>query len=227
MRSGKAASALLLTGLAACGGGVARVELDPPSLRLGVRGQVAKVHASPRDKNGKSLPASICAWRSSDEKVATVRGANDAEITAAGPGEATVTCAIGDAKGEVTVLVRVVSKVTASPARVELQVLDEPKAFPVVVEAFDDAGARVVGRHATSHCASEDVCRGDSVPQLWPVGAGDTTAFIQVEGARSEPIAVHVVDARSAAAKPKRVTGNPMEAYEKEYQRRLKEQQKR
>ncbi len=88
MRSGKAVTALLrcclcsLCGLAACGGGVARVELDPPSLRLGVRGQVAKVHASPRDRNGKSLPSSVCAWRSSDEKVATVRGANDAEITA-------------------------------------------------------------------------------------------------------------------------------------------------
>jgi hypothetical protein len=61
------------------------------------------------------------------------------------------------------------------------------------------------------------------VPQLWAVGAGDTTAWVEVEGARSTQIAVHVVDARSEAAKPKRVTGNPMEAYEKEYQRRQKE----
>jgi hypothetical protein len=117
----------------------------------------------------------------------------------------------------------VVARVAVKPEVVELRVEDEPRPFPLAVEAFDDAGGRVIGRHALSRCENEDVCRGDSVPQLWAVGAGDTTALVEVEGARSAPVRVHVVDARSAAAKPKRVTGNPMEAYEKEYQRRLKE----
>jgi len=211
--------------LAGCGGGPARIDLDPPSVRLGVRGQVAKVHATPRDRNGKSLPAERCAWSSSDEKVAAVKGANDAEVTAVGPGEAKVVCRIGEAVAELPVLVRVVSKVVATPLAVELRMLDEPRPFPVAVEAFDDAGGRVVGRHATSHCANEEVCRGDSVPHLWAVGPGATTAYIEVEGARSEVIQVRTVDSRSEAAKPKRVTGNPMEAYEKEYQRRLKAQQ--
>lgn len=209
--------------LSACGG-PARVDVEPASVRLGVRGQVAKVHATPRDRNGKALPGSICTWSSSDEKVATVKGYNDAEITAVGPGAAVVRCALGDVTGEVAVLVRVVAKVTVSPAEIELRMLDEPRPFPLAVEAFDDAGGRVVGRHARSSCADENVCRGDSVPQIWGVGEGQTTAVVEIDGARSTPVAVKVVDARSADAKPKRVTGNPMEAYEKEYQRRLKEE---
>jgi hypothetical protein len=199
------------------------VDVEPASVRLGVRGQIAKVHATPRDRNGKALPGSICAWSSSDEKVVAVKGYNDAEVTAVGPGEATVRCRLGDVTGEVAVLVRVVTKVIVSPPSVEVRMLDEPKPFPLAVEAFDDTGGRVMGRHARSVCADENVCRGDSVPQVWGVGEGATTAVVEIEGARSAPIAVKVVDARSADAKPKRVTGNPMEAYEKEYQRRQKE----
>jgi hypothetical protein len=208
--------------LAACGG-PARVDLDPSSLRFGVRGQTAKVHATPRDRNGKPLPEQTCTWSSTDEKVASVKGFNDAEVTAMGPGAATVRCKVGDAGAELAVLVRVVARVTVKPEAIKLEVTDEPHPFPLAVEAFDDAGGRVIGRHALSRCSDENVCRGDSVPQLWAVGEGDTTALVEVEGARSEPVKVHVVDARSAAAKPKRVTGNPMEAYEKEYQRRQKE----
>ena len=209
--------------LAACSGGPSRVDVDPPSLRFGVRGQIAKVHATPRDRGGHPVPVNVCAWTSSDEKVATVKGFNDAEITAVGPGSATVRCKIGDAGAEVAVLVRVVSRVTVKPESVDLKVTDEPAPTPLAYEAFDDAGGPVSGRHALSRCADENVCRGDSVGQLWGVGAGDTTALVEVEGARSAPIKVHVVDARSADAKPKKVTGNPMEAYEKEYQRRQKE----
>jgi hypothetical protein len=208
--------------LAACGGPV-RVDLDPASLRFGVRGQTARVHATPRAKSGKALPDRACAWTTSDEKVATVKGHNDAEVTAVGPGSTTIRCAIGGAAAELPVIVRVVARVTVRPGSADLRMLDEPKPFPLGFEAFDDAGGRVVGRPVLSRCANEDVCRGDGLAQLWAVGPGDTTARVEVEGARSVEIAVHVVDARSAEAKPKRVTGNPMEAYEKEYQRRLKE----
>jgi hypothetical protein len=209
--------------LAACGGGPARVELDPASLRFGLRGQAAKVHATPRAQNGKTLPDRVCVWTSSDEKVATVKGFNDAEITAVGPGSATIRCTVAGVVAELPVIVRVVSRVTARPDRIELKMTDEPAPSALAVEAFDDTGGPVVGRAAVSRCANEEICRGDGRAQLWAVGPGDTTARVEVEGARSADIAVHVVDARSAAARPKRVTGNPMEAYEKEYQRRLKE----
>ena len=209
--------------LAACGGGPSRVDLEPASLRFGVRGQVAKVHATPRAKSGQTLPERACAWSSTDEKVATVKGFNDAEVTAIGPGSATIRCRVGDVVAELPVLVRVVTRVNARPDRIDLRMTDEPAPAPLAVEAFDDTGGPVVGRAAVSRCANEEICRGDGRAQLWAVGPGDTTARVEVEGARSADIAVHVVDARSAAARPKRVTGNPMEAYEKEYQRRLKE----
>ncbi len=50
--------------------------------------------------------------------------------------------------------------------------------------------------------------------------------MVEVEGARSGEIAVHVVDARSAAAKPKAVKGNPMEAVEREYLKKQAEERK-
>jgi hypothetical protein len=206
---------------------VARVELSPASLRFGVRGQTAKVHAAPIARNGKPLPAERCAWSRSDAKVAMVAGpGNDAVVTAIGPGAARIACAVGGATGEVEVLVRVVAKVTVAPEKVELRMLDEPVPVQLQAAAWDDAGAQVLGRAALSRCANEEVCRGDGRAQLWAVGPGDTTAVVEVEGARSPTVAVHVVDARSADAKPKAVKGNPMEEIERKYLKKVAEEKK-
>jgi hypothetical protein len=113
------------------------------------------------------------------------------------------------------VLVRLVSRVAVKPERAELRVTDEAAPFALQVTAFDDAGAPVQGRAATARCADEGVCRGDGRGQLWAVGAGETTAVVEVEGARSALIPVRVVDARTAACRPKAVRGNPMEAIER------------
>jgi hypothetical protein len=218
--------AVLAAPLAACNS-VARVELTPASLRFGVRGQTAKVHAAPVAKNGQPLPAEACRWSTSDARVATVAGpANDAVVTAAGPGAAKVTCAVGGVTAEVDVLVRVVTRVDVAPARVELRMLDEPAPVPLQITAVDDTGAQVLGRPLLARCASEDVCRGDARGQLWAVGPGDTTAIVEVEGARSGEVAVHVVDARSADARPKAVKGNPMEEIERKYLKKVAEDKK-
>jgi hypothetical protein len=220
---------LLLPLLLAAGcSDVARVELQPSSLRFGVRGQTAKVHAAPFAKSGKPVPAERCRWASTDEKVATVAGpANDVVVTAAGPGSARIRCTVGDVTAELDVLVRVVAKVAVAPEKVRLELRDEPAPVALEVTAHDDTGAPVLGRAALSRCANEDVCRGDGRGQLWAVGPGDTTAFVEVEGARSADVAVHVVDARTAAGKPKAVKGNPMEAYEREYERLRREEEKK
>lgn len=219
-------AAVLAAPLAACDS-VARVELTPASLRFGVRGQTAKVHAAPQARNGQPLPAEACRWSTSDAKVATVTGpANDAVVSAAGPGSARVTCAVGGVSADVDVLVRVVARVDVTPARVELKMLDEPAPVSLRISAVDDTGAQVLGRTATVRCASEDVCRGDARGQLWAVGPGDTTAVVEVEGARSADVAVHVVDARSADARPKAVKGNPMEDLERKYLRKVAEEKK-
>jgi hypothetical protein len=218
--------AVLAAPLAACDS-VARVELTPASLRFGVRGQTAKVHAAPVAKNGKPLPAEACRWSTSDAKVATVAGpANDAVVTAVGPGSAKITCAAGGVTAELDVLIRVVARVEVTPQKVELKMLDEPAPVPLQVTAVDDTGAQVLGRPAMARCASEDVCRGDARAQLWAVGPGDTTAVVEVEGARSAELAVHVVDARSADARPKAVKGNPMEELERKYLKKVAEDKK-
>lgn len=221
------ALALSLLLVAACDK-PARVDLQPASLRFGVRGQTAKVHAAPFAKSGKPVPDQICRWSSTDERVATVAApANDAVVTAVGPGNARVRCAIGDLVAELEVLVRVVAQLAVSPEKVELRMLDEPAPVALQVTALDDTGAPVLGRTAFSRCKNEDVCRGDGRAQLWAVGPGDTTAVVEVEGARSGEVAVHVVDARSAAAKPKAVKGNPMEAVEREYLKKQAEERKK
>lgn len=205
-----------------------RIEMQPASLRFGVRGQTAKVHASPIARSGKPVPDQICRWSSTDERVATVSGPhNDATVTAAGPGSAAIRCAIGDLSADVPVQVRVVAKVAVKPERAELKVTDEPAPFALQVTAYDDAGAPVLGRAAFSRCADEAVCRGDARAQLWAVSAGDTTAVVEVEGARSAELPVHVVDARTAAGKPQIVRGNPMEAIEREVRKREAEERKK
>ncbi|HEY6002941.1 MAG TPA: Ig-like domain-containing protein [Anaeromyxobacter sp.] len=205
-----------------------RVEMEPSALRFGVRGQTAKVHATPIAKNGKQAPDHVCAWSSTNEAVAKVSGPhNDGTVTATGPGNAAIRCSIGDVRGEVPVSVRVVAKVTVGPEHAALKVTDEPAPFALAVAVFDDAGAPVQGRVAMSRCADENVCRGDGRAQLWAVAAGETTAFVEVEGARSADIKVSVVDARTAAGKPQRVTGNPMEAIEREVRKREAEERKK
>ncbi len=212
---------------AACRPAPARIETDPSTLRFGLRGQTAKVRAAPIARNGTPVPDNVCRWSSTDEKVATVSGPhNEATVTAIGPGAASVVCAIGDLKAEVPVQVRVVAKVALKTDRADLKVTDEAAPFPLEIAAFDDSGAPVIGRAALSRCADENVCRGDGRGQLWAVAAGKTTAFVEVEGARSGDIPVSVVDARTAAGKPQRVTGNPMEAIEREVRKREAEEKK-
>lgn len=220
------ALALSLLALAGCQK-AARIDVQPASLRFGLRGQTAKLHATPIAQNGQTVPDQICRWSSTDEKVATVSGPhNDATVTAVGPGTARVRCTIGGLSSEAEVQVRVVSRVAVRPDKVELKLLDEPAPVALEVAAYDEAGAPLQGRVAFTRCASEDVCRGDGRGQLWAVAPGDTTAVVEVDDIRSGDVAVHVVDARTAAGRPKAVRGNPMEALEREVRRREAEERK-
>jgi hypothetical protein len=205
----------LLPLLAAACTSADRIELDPGALRFAGRGKSARIHATPREKNGRAVPDQVCVWSSTDEKVATVQGAhNNATVTAAGPGAAAVRCTIGPVTGEVPVTVRVVARVAVRPERAEVRMLDDPAPLALEVQAFDDQGAPLTGRVVQVSCASEDVCRGDARGQLWGVGPGETTARIAVEGAEAS-IPVKVTDGRTAEGKPKAVKGNPMEEIEK------------
>jgi len=195
--------------LAACG--PSRIATDPASLQLTVRGQRAQLHATPMSRDGSEMPREACTWSSSDERVATVTAKhNDATVHALGHGKTVVRCAVGGKSVDVPVLVTLVTRVEVQPRTLVLRVLDEPAPAGLAVRAYDPDGHEVEGRNPVARCLDEDVCRGDARAQVWPVGPGDTTVVVQVGDARGDA-SVHVVDARSAAARPRSVKGNPME----------------
>jgi len=195
----------------------ARIALDPPRLQISTRGGSAKIHASAFARNGRPLPTQVCSWSSSDEKVVTARGpGNDATVAAVGGGSAVVRCAIGSLVVEAPVSVRWVARLEASPRAVELKMLDQPQPVALEVRAFDGQGLLMSGRTVHTRCMNEAVCRGDDRGQLWAVGPGDSGVVVEVDEARAE-VEAHVVDARTAAGKPRRVKGNPMEIYEKAF----------
>jgi hypothetical protein len=209
----------LLPLLAACGG-PARVDLEPGSVKLFGRGQAAALHATPREKSGKPVPAEICAWASSDPKVATVAGKhNEATVTSVAPGTATITCTIGKIEARVVAAVRVVAKVAVGLERATLTRSDENRPLQLPVQVFDDEGAPVAGRLVLTRCESEEVCRGDARGQLWAVGAGTTTATVEVEGVKAT-LPVVVKDERTEATRPAVLKKGYMEDLEREVRQR-------
>jgi hypothetical protein len=201
-----------------------RIELQPASVRFVGAGKATEVHAAPYEKNGKHIPDPPCAWTSSDERVARVAGrGNDATVTAVGTGSARIRCAIGSAAAELPVQVRVVARLAVRPERADLAVTDVPAPLALSVEAFDDQGAPVGSRAAAVTCLREEVCRGDTRGQLWPVGPGETTARIELEGATAT-VPVKVVEQRSADARPRAVKGNYAEEMVKAFERRQRQE---
>jgi len=217
-----AASSALL----ACGG-PARVEVDPASVQLFVQGQSARVKAVALAGSGKALPEKPCKWSAGDAAVVSLaaRG-NEATVTAVGPGSTAVRCQVGSVAGEVAVSVRVVAKVEVTPAVAALKLRDQPEPTALSVRAIDDKGQQIAPRTLVTRCLDENVCRGDDRGQLWPVGAGSSPVLVEADGA-STRIEARVEDARTAAGKPRAVTGNPMLEYEKAYQILEKERQKK
>ena len=215
----RATSLVLLLALAGCGG-PARVDLDPGSVQLFEVGQTAAVHATPREKGGKPVPAEACRWTSSDPAVAAVAGRhNDATVTAVKGGSALLICAVGRVKAEIPVSVRTVARLEVAPADVELLLADEARPLALAVRVLDDQGAPVAGRLVLTRCEDEAVCRGDARGQLWATGAGRTRAVVEVQGTKAT-VAVSVRDVRTDLTRPKVIQKGYMEALERQVQQK-------
>ena len=205
-----------------------RIELRPSTVRFVGVGKTTDVHATPYERNGMHIPDPPCAWTSSDERIVKVAGrGNDATLTAAAPGSATVRCTIGRVVAELPVTVRIVSRIAVRPERAELKVVDTPAPLALAVDALDDEGKPVATRSVLVQCQDESVCRGDSRGQLWPVGPGETTARVEVEGA-SAKLPVKVVEGRSAESRPQAYKGKDSYAaeIERQYNEKLKAEEK-
>ncbi len=213
-------TALLAAGCAVALGACdrpARVDLDPAALQFHARGQSGALRATVLSSAGKVLPASGCEWSSSDERVVRVAGKlRDATVTAAGPGIASVRCSAGGAGASAAVTVRIASRVEVTPARLELRLGDAPAPAALGIVVLDTDGRPLLDRPAATRCEDERVCRGDDRGQIWPVGAGETVATVQVDGA-GVTLPVRVVDARSGEGRPRPVKGNPMLDVEKAF----------
>ncbi len=83
------------------------------------------------------------------------------------------------------------------------------------------------GRVVATRCLDENVCRGDARGQVWPVGPGQTTARVSLEGA-SAALPVTVTEGRSADARPQAYKGTDTYAaeIEKQYNEKLKAEEK-
>lgn len=194
-----------------------RVTLEPGSLRLYARGQATTIRATVLGAGGKPLPSATCQWSSADGRVASVAGrGREATVTASGPGTTTVVCAAGAASASAPLSVRIASRVEASPPRLEVGLGDEPAPAALEISVLDTDGRPFPGRPAQTRCEDESICRGDDRGQVWPVGPGETRAVVEVDGARAI-VLVKVKDARSAAARPRRVQGNPMADVERAF----------
>jgi hypothetical protein len=201
-----------------------RIELQPSTVRFVGVGKSTDVHATPYERNGLHHPDPPCTWSSSDDKVVKVAGrGNDATLTSVAPGVASVRCTIGPAFADLAVAVRVVSRIAVRPERADLKVVDTPTPMALSVDALDDQGAPLTGRPALVVCQDEGVCRGDARGQIWPVGPGETTARVEVEGV-SAAVPVKVTEGRSADARPKAFKGK--ENYAAEIERQYEERQK-
>jgi hypothetical protein len=207
---------LLAMGSAACNSPV-KVELSPSVVELRAKGQMVKLHATPKGRNDVPMPQHDCKWSSSDDKIATVTAVhNEATVTAVADGSAQIRCQLGNVVADAPVVSRFAVKVTVNPDRPVLQILDEATPTRLTIEAFDSQGRKIEGRPALVKCQNENVCRGDTQSGLWAVSPGDSPVLVKVDDASTEIVAT-VVDARTKEGKPQPVKGNPMEHIDREY----------
>jgi hypothetical protein len=205
---------LLFAAAAAAGcGGPVRVAVDPPAVQLYARGQSARVRAVALAADGRALPGRHCAWDSADARVATATSqGNELTVTAAGPGSTALRCRVGAVVVELPVSVRVLSRLEVSPSAPELRLGDAPRPQALEVRAFDQDGRPATPRRLLSRCLDEAVCRGDDRGQLWPVAPGASDAEVEADGL-IQRLRATVVDARSAAGRPRAVKRDPTEPY--------------
>ena len=192
-RGGRVAALLLVLGVTSnCGGGdggdvtgpppgpapVATVEVAPGSVNL-TAGETLQLTATPKATDGAALTGRTVMWSTSDEAVAEV--SESGMVTAAAPGDATITATSEGKTGAASVTVHNVPVATVevipNPATVTV---GQTGQLAVVLE--DATGAELTGREVVWSTSDPAVATVTEQGVVTGVAAGEATITATSEG---------------------------------------------
>jgi trimeric autotransporter adhesin len=189
----------LLVAAAACGGGgggditpptptVASVTLSPGSATI-IAGQTASFTAQPKDAAGNAVNGIVVGWSISDPNVASVVTGT---VTAARPGQATLTATAGNVSTTAAItVIPAVANVTVAPAASSLIVGGTVTLTPTLTDA---GGSTITGRAVTWTSSNDAVASVSTAGVVTAKTIGTATITASVEG-RSATASVNVKSA--------------------------------
>jgi uncharacterized protein YjdB len=168
----KRSAVLVALALAACGPSVKTVSVDPAKATLDAKGATAALKAVAKDDKGQpvDLGKQKVAWTSSAPQVAAVDEAGT--VTALRSGDATVTAAVGEVKGQAQVVVAIPGSVSVSLPSRELRP-GETVVLSVVV--VDDAGKPIAIPRTITWSTSDPAIASVTDGKVVATGPGTAT----------------------------------------------------
>jgi len=201
----KRAALCLAAALAACGPSVKSVTLEPGSVALSAKQAKRALVASLKDAKGRPVEdgKQKVAWTSSAPTVAAVD--ESGTVTALQSGEATITAAVGEAKGTARVVVSIPATVTVSPATRELR---PGEAIPLGAVVTDENGKQLTGAPASVVWSSSDAAIATVIDgRATAVGPGTATVTAASGSVRgTAQITVKIPEFAKLVVKPPKLT---------------------
>lgn len=196
MRSLKTLALAASIALSACGPKVATISVKPASATLSKKGEVAKLSAAAKDAEGKEVKEGVVlSFTSSDPAVATVDSTG--AVTAVASGDAVITAAFQEKKGEAKVKVSIPASLSIAPADVKLTAVGAKASLAVKV--LDAKGREVAAdvAFASQNAAVVSVSKGE-LTAMGPgqaevlASAGGVTGRVKVDVILPAPAAIEV-----------------------------------
>jgi hypothetical protein len=178
MRSHKTLALVVGIAISACGPKVATIGVQPGSATLSEKGKTTKLSATAKDSEGKEVKEGVTlAFSSSDPAVATVDPASGL-VTAVSSGDAVITAAFQEKKGEATVRVSIPASLSIVPADVKLAAVGAKATLSVKVL---DAKGRPVAAEVAFASPSDKVVSVNQ-GELTAVGPGEGEVVVSAGG---------------------------------------------
>jgi uncharacterized protein YjdB len=179
---------LVALALVACGPTVKSVSVEPQRAVLDAKNATATFTATAKDDAGRPIadPKVKPTWTSSAPLVASVDAAG--KVTALKSGEAVITAAFGEVKGNAKATVTIPASATVSPASVELA--GAGKTATLTVKVADDSGKEYTAPRVTWSSSDPRVATVSDKGVVTAVSGGAVTISASVGSARGETRAV-------------------------------------